>query len=61
MNVGFFTMPIHPAYQDWRLSLQYAGKVWTDRKLSRQSMIQMAKKVMPRIDASMSDRAKTAE
>jgi len=102
MNLGFFTMPIHPLGKDWQLSLRedreaflladelgfteayvgehvtdqaenitsciaflactllYAGKDWKDRELGRQSMILMAEKVMPRIDAA-SKQSKAAE
>ncbi len=42
-------------------TLLYAGKDWKDRELGRQSMILMAEKVMPRIEAGMSGRAKAAE
>ena len=33
-------------------TLLYAGKDWKDRELGRQSMILMAEKVMPRINAA---------
>jgi alkanesulfonate monooxygenase SsuD/methylene tetrahydromethanopterin reductase-like flavin-dependent oxidoreductase (luciferase family) len=42
-------------------TLLYAGKDWKDRELGRQSMILMAEKVMPRVEAGMSDRSKAAE
>lgn len=42
-------------------TLLYAGKDWKDRELGRQSMILMAEKVMPRVEAGMSGRAKAAE
>lgn len=32
-------------------TLLYAGKDWKDRELGRQSMILMAEKVLPRINA----------
>ncbi len=41
-------------------TLLYAGKDWKDRELGRQSMILMAEKVMPRVEAGMSGR-KAAE
>ena len=34
-------------------TLLYAGKDWKDRELGRQSMILMAEKVMPRVNARM--------
>src|SRR6202041_3970113 len=34
-------------------TLLYAGKDWKDRELGRQSMILMAEKVMPRVNAGM--------
>jgi alkanesulfonate monooxygenase SsuD/methylene tetrahydromethanopterin reductase-like flavin-dependent oxidoreductase (luciferase family) len=42
-------------------TLLYAGKDWQDRDLGRQSMILMAEKVMPLINAATSERAKAAE
>jgi alkanesulfonate monooxygenase SsuD/methylene tetrahydromethanopterin reductase-like flavin-dependent oxidoreductase (luciferase family) len=42
-------------------TLLYAGKDWKDRELGRQSMILMAEKVMPRINAGTAGRAKAAE
>ena len=42
-------------------TLLYAGKDWKDRELGRQSMILMAEKVMPRVNAGISDRSKAAE
>ena len=42
-------------------TLLYAGKDWKDRELGRQSMILMAEKVMPLVNAGSSDRSKTAE
>jgi alkanesulfonate monooxygenase SsuD/methylene tetrahydromethanopterin reductase-like flavin-dependent oxidoreductase (luciferase family) len=39
----------------------YAGKDWKDRELGRQSMILMAEKVMPRINAGTSKRSNAAE
>jgi len=41
-------------------TLLYAGKDWRDRELARQSMILMAEKVMPRINAAAPGRAKAA-
>jgi len=35
-------------------TLLYAGKDWKDRELARQSMILMAEKVMPRVNAATS-------
>ena len=42
-------------------TLLYAGKDWKDRELGRQSMILMAEKVMPRVNAGMFGRSKAAE
>jgi hypothetical protein len=42
-------------------TLLYAGKDWKDPELGRQSMILMAEKVMPRVNASTSRRSKAAE
>jgi len=42
-------------------TLLYAGKDWKDRELGRQSMILMAEKVMPRINAAGSRRSSAAE
>src|SRR5438874_2917429 len=42
-------------------TLIYAGKDWQDRELGRQSMIMMAEKVMPRVNASASSGSKAAE
>src|SRR5688500_12858194 len=42
-------------------TLLYAGKDWKDRELGRQSMILMAEKVMPRVNAGTSNRPKPAE
>lgn len=42
-------------------TLLYAGKDWTDRELGRQSMIMMAEKVMPRVNAGTTGRFKAAE
>jgi alkanesulfonate monooxygenase SsuD/methylene tetrahydromethanopterin reductase-like flavin-dependent oxidoreductase (luciferase family) len=42
-------------------TLLYAGKDWTDRELGRQSMILMAEKVMPRVNAANSKRSNAAE
>jgi alkanesulfonate monooxygenase SsuD/methylene tetrahydromethanopterin reductase-like flavin-dependent oxidoreductase (luciferase family) len=41
-------------------TLLYAGKDWKDRELGRQSMILMAEKVMPRINAGISKPASAA-
>ena len=41
--------------------LLYAGKDWKDPELGRQSMILMAEKVMPRINAATSNRSNAAE
>ena len=38
-------------------TLLYAGKDWKDPELGRQSMILMAEKVMPRINAGLSGKA----
>jgi alkanesulfonate monooxygenase SsuD/methylene tetrahydromethanopterin reductase-like flavin-dependent oxidoreductase (luciferase family) len=35
-------------------TLLYAGKDWKDREFGRQSMILMAEKVMPRVNAALS-------
>jgi alkanesulfonate monooxygenase SsuD/methylene tetrahydromethanopterin reductase-like flavin-dependent oxidoreductase (luciferase family) len=42
-------------------TLLYAGKDWKDRELGRQSMILMAEKVMPRINADTSKQSNAAE
>src|SRR5213078_4246915 len=42
-------------------TLLYAGKDWKDRELGRQSMILMAEKVMPRVNAGISKRSDAAE
>jgi hypothetical protein len=42
-------------------TLLYAGKDWKDAELGRQSMILMAEKVMPRINAGNSKQSKAAE
>ena len=39
---------------------QYAGKDWKERDLGRQSMILMAEKVMPLVNAGMSGSSKAA-
>jgi alkanesulfonate monooxygenase SsuD/methylene tetrahydromethanopterin reductase-like flavin-dependent oxidoreductase (luciferase family) len=41
-------------------TLLYAGKDWKDRELGRRSMILMAEKVMPRINAGIARRSKAA-
>jgi len=41
-------------------TLLYAGKDWKDRELGRRSMILMADKVMPRINAGTSSRSSAA-
>ena len=41
-------------------TLLYAGKDWKDRELARQSMILMAEKVMPRINAGISSKLSAA-
>ena len=42
-------------------TLLYAGKDWTDPKLGRESMILMAEKVMPRVNAGLSKQSSAAE
>jgi alkanesulfonate monooxygenase SsuD/methylene tetrahydromethanopterin reductase-like flavin-dependent oxidoreductase (luciferase family) len=42
-------------------TLLYAGKDWKDPELGRQSMILMAEKVMPLVNAGVSSRSKAAE
>jgi alkanesulfonate monooxygenase SsuD/methylene tetrahydromethanopterin reductase-like flavin-dependent oxidoreductase (luciferase family) len=42
-------------------TLLYAGKDWKDRELGRQSMILMAEKVMPQINAATSKQSNAAE
>ena len=42
-------------------TLLYAGKDWKDRELGRQSMILMAEKVMPQINAAASKESSAAE
>jgi hypothetical protein len=39
----------------------YAGKDWKDPELGRQSMILMAEKVMPLVNAGVSNQFKAAE
>jgi hypothetical protein len=39
----------------------YAGKDWKDRELGRQSMILMAEKVVPRVNAGISKQSSAAE
>jgi alkanesulfonate monooxygenase SsuD/methylene tetrahydromethanopterin reductase-like flavin-dependent oxidoreductase (luciferase family) len=41
-------------------TLLYAGKDWKDRELARRSMILMAEKVMPRVNAAMSKQSSAA-
>jgi hypothetical protein len=41
-------------------TLLYAGKDWKERDLGRQSMILMAEKVMPLVNAGMSGSSKAA-
>jgi len=42
-------------------TLLYAGKDWKDRELGRQSMILMAEKVIPRVNAATSKQSTAAE
>ena len=42
-------------------TLLYAGKDWKDRELGRQSMILMAEKVIPRVNAGISKQSNAAE
>jgi alkanesulfonate monooxygenase SsuD/methylene tetrahydromethanopterin reductase-like flavin-dependent oxidoreductase (luciferase family) len=42
-------------------TLLYAGKDWKDAELGRQSMILMAEKAMPKINAAISNRSNAAE
>jgi alkanesulfonate monooxygenase SsuD/methylene tetrahydromethanopterin reductase-like flavin-dependent oxidoreductase (luciferase family) len=42
-------------------TLLYAGKDWKDPELGRQSMILMAEKVMPRVNAGIANRSNAAE
>ena len=42
-------------------TLLYAGEDWKDRELGRQSMILMAEKVMPRVNAGPSKQSNAAE
>ena len=42
-------------------TLLYAGKDWKDPELGRQSMILMAEKVMPRVNAGMAKQSSAAE
>jgi alkanesulfonate monooxygenase SsuD/methylene tetrahydromethanopterin reductase-like flavin-dependent oxidoreductase (luciferase family) len=42
-------------------TLLYAGKDWRDRELARQSMIMMAEKVLPQLNASTSRQSTAAE
>jgi hypothetical protein len=41
--------------------LLYAGKDWMDPELARQSMILMAEKVIPRVNAATSKQSTAAE
>ena len=41
-------------------TLLYAGKDWKDRELGRRSMILMAEKVMPKVNAGAPGRARQA-
>ena len=41
-------------------TLLYAGKDWKDRELGRRSMILMAEKVMPRVNAGTGNRSNAA-
>ncbi len=41
--------------------LLYAGKDWKDRELGRPSMILMAEKVLPQINAGASKKSNAAE
>jgi alkanesulfonate monooxygenase SsuD/methylene tetrahydromethanopterin reductase-like flavin-dependent oxidoreductase (luciferase family) len=41
-------------------TLLYAGKDWKDRELGRRSMILMAEKVMPRVDAGNAKSAQSS-
>ncbi len=41
-------------------TLLYAGKDWKDRELGRRSMILMAEKVMPRVNAGTAGRSNAA-
>jgi alkanesulfonate monooxygenase SsuD/methylene tetrahydromethanopterin reductase-like flavin-dependent oxidoreductase (luciferase family) len=41
-------------------TLLYAGKDWKDRELGRQSMIMMAEKVMPRVNAGTAESARSS-
>jgi alkanesulfonate monooxygenase SsuD/methylene tetrahydromethanopterin reductase-like flavin-dependent oxidoreductase (luciferase family) len=42
-------------------TLLYAGKDWKDRELGRESMVLMAEKVMPRVNAATSRQSNAAE
>jgi alkanesulfonate monooxygenase SsuD/methylene tetrahydromethanopterin reductase-like flavin-dependent oxidoreductase (luciferase family) len=42
-------------------TLLYAGKDWKDRELGRESMILMAEKVMPQVNAGTSKQSNAAE
>jgi len=42
-------------------TLLYAGKDWKDQELGRQSMILMAEKVMPQVNAGTSKQSRAAE
>ena len=47
MNLGFFTMPMHPRGKDWRQCLA------EDRELGRNSLVLMAEKVIPLVDRAI--------
>jgi hypothetical protein len=42
-------------------TLLYAGKDWKDRELGRESMVLMAEKVMPRVNAATPRQSNAAE
>jgi alkanesulfonate monooxygenase SsuD/methylene tetrahydromethanopterin reductase-like flavin-dependent oxidoreductase (luciferase family) len=42
-------------------TLLYAGKDWKDRELGRQSMVLLAEKVMPLVNAGVSKQSRAAE
>jgi alkanesulfonate monooxygenase SsuD/methylene tetrahydromethanopterin reductase-like flavin-dependent oxidoreductase (luciferase family) len=42
-------------------TLLYAGKDWADRELARRSMVLLAEKVLPRVNAALPARREAAE
>ena len=49
MELGFFTMPIHPLEKDWRVCL------------ARRSMVLLTEKVMPAVNSAEALETRTAQ